>query len=109
MSDALNHHLSNGSAVSRPAVEWALLDVNGVILAVNDAWRAFSAENGGDSTRTGVGVSYLEVCENADDAVATEVADSIRSAISGALPAPEVVRFPCDAPDRPRILDLLVS
>ncbi|HEY5783296.1 MAG TPA: LuxR C-terminal-related transcriptional regulator [Microlunatus sp.] len=91
------------------AVEWALLDTHGVIVAVNDAWREFASENGGVSERTGVGVSYLEVCDNAQDVTATEVARYIRSAISGALPAPRVLRFPCDAPDRPRSFDILVS
>ena len=86
-----------------------MLDLRGVIVAVNDAWRTFSSENGGDSKRTGIGVSYLDVCDNAQDAVATEVARCIRSAISGQLPAPSVVRFPCDALDRPQVFDLLVS
>ena len=80
-----------------------------MIVAVNDAWRAFSAANGGDSALTGVGVSYLDVCDNAQDVTATEVARCIRSAISGELPAPRILRFPCDAPDRLRIFDLLVS
>ncbi len=92
-----------------PAVEWALLDTHGVIVAVNQAWRDFSSANGGDSARTGVGVSYLDVCDNAHDVTATEVARCIRSAISGELPAPRVLRFPSDAPGRSTIFDLLVS
>ena len=58
------------------AVEWALLDLQGVIVAANDAWRAFSAENCGDSARTGIGVSLLDVCDDANDAAATEVPDA---------------------------------
>ena len=58
---------------------------------------------------TGVGVSYLDVCDNAHDVTATEVARCIRSAISGELPAPRVLRLPSDAPDRSTIFDLLVS
>ena len=68
MSAALDHSPNGQAASPPPAVEWALLDRHGVIVAVNDAWRAFSAENGGDSTRTGIGVSYLDVCDSADDA-----------------------------------------
>ncbi len=110
MSSAVDHQLPNGLTVSRsPAIEWALLDTHGVIVAVNDAWRAFSSENGGDGASTGVGVSYLDVCDNAHDVTATEVAGCIRSAIAGELPAPRIVRFRCDAPDRPRTFDLLVS
>ena len=36
-------------------VELALLDAQGVIVAVNDAWLAFCAANGGDCARTGGG------------------------------------------------------
>ena len=103
-------HSTNGQALSpSPAVEWALLDVRGVIVAVNDAWRTFSSENGGDISRTGIGVSYLDVCDDAHDPVSTEVATCIRSAITGELPAPRTVRIPCDAPDRPRTFTMLVS
>jgi LuxR family maltose regulon positive regulatory protein len=110
MRDSPDHRLSNADAVSQPPdVQWALLDTCGVIVAVNEAWRTFSSENGGDSARTGIGVSYLDVCDDAHDAVATEVAASIRSAISGALPAPRVVQLPCNAPDRPRTFALMVS
>ena len=41
-------------------VEIALLDRDGVIAWVNQAWRAFAAANGGDPARTGSGVSYLQ-------------------------------------------------
>lgn len=41
----------------------ALLDADGMILAVNKAWRDFSAGNGGRSDY--VGHNYLEVCRRA--------------------------------------------
>lgn len=110
MSSTVDHRPSNSQPEYRPpTVEWALLDTRGVIVAVNDAWRAFTAENAGDSALTGVGVSYLDVCDNADDAMADEVARCIRSAIAGELPAPRVLRLPCDMPDRLRTYDLMVS
>ncbi|HEY5979156.1 MAG TPA: LuxR C-terminal-related transcriptional regulator [Microlunatus sp.] len=93
----------------RSAVEWALLDVHGVIIAVNDAWRRFFSENGGDGVLTGIGRSFLTICDAAQDEVSAKVAVGIRAAIAGELPAPMTVQLACDTPDEPRIFDLLVS
>jgi signal transduction histidine kinase len=90
-------------------VELALLDTKGVIAAVNDAWLAFSADNGGDPARTGVGMSYLDICDRAGDLGSIEVGASIRAALSGELPAPVLVTIPCDALGVPRRFDVLVS
>jgi len=92
------------------AVEVALLDRSGVIVAVNGAWAAFSAANGGDPAGTGVGVSYLQVCsEVPHDPFARRVASAVRTALGGGLPAPVQVEVPCHAPDASRWFDVLVS
>ncbi|HEX8510096.1 MAG TPA: PAS domain-containing protein [Propionibacteriaceae bacterium] len=92
------------------AVEVALLDTSGVIVAVNDAWTSFCLDNGGDPSRSGVGVSYLEVCEaTAGDEASADVAAAIRAAASGELPAPLRVPISCDAPGVPRWYDVLIS
>jgi signal transduction histidine kinase len=101
---ARTHPLSYDSEV-----EFALLDAQGVIVAVNDAWLAHSAENGGPFARTGVGTSYLEVCDGARDAGSIEVGSSIRRALAGQLPTPVVVTIPCDAPRVPSLVDVSVS
>jgi len=91
-------------------VEVAMLDRRGVIVSVNDAWRAFSAANGGNGCRTGVGVSYLAVCDAAaGDPYADRVAAAIRQAAAGDLPGPQSVLVPCHAPSRQRWYDILVS
>ena len=90
-------------------VELALLDTDGVIVAVNNAWLAFGAVNGGDHARTGVGMSYLDVCDAADDVGSIEVAAGIRVALAGELPSPVVVTISCDAPGVPRTFDVLIS
>ncbi len=41
----------------------AVLDAGGRIVSVNEAWRHFAAENGGDCGTFYVGASYLAVCE----------------------------------------------
>jgi anti-anti-sigma factor len=90
--------------------EIALLDHQGVIVSVNDAWQAFAAANKGDPARVGRGVSYLEACAAAgDDPVALEVAANIRRALAGDLPGPLVVEVPCHSPDTARWFEMLIS
>ena len=91
-------------------VEVALLDCDGVVVWVNQAWQAFAAANGGDPARTGIGVSYLQACAAAgDDPVAAEVADAIRAALAGDLPGPLRIEVPCHSPATERWFDVLIS
>jgi signal transduction histidine kinase len=90
-------------------VEVVLLDVDGVIVEANEAWSAFSEQNGGEASRTGVGSSYLAACEAATDPGTAQVAAAIRAAIAGELLGPVSVRIPCDAPGVPRSFDVFVS
>jgi anti-anti-sigma factor len=91
-------------------VEVALLDRDGVIAWVNQAWRAFAAANGGDPARTGAGVSYLQACATAgDDPVAAEVVAAIRTALAGDLPDPLTIEVPCHSPAAERWFDMLIS
>lgn len=92
------------------AVEIALLDRAGVIESVNQAWTDFCLDNGGDPSRTGIGVSYLGACGSAaDDEAAGRVRAAIESALAGQLVPPVVVQIPCDSPTEPRWFDVLVS
>jgi len=43
----------------------AILDADGVILAVNRAWSEFALENGAEPSRVCVGVNYLAECDRA--------------------------------------------
>jgi hypothetical protein len=98
-------------AAADPPVEMALLDAAGVIVWVDEAWRAFCLANGGDPARAGIGVSYLALCDAAapTDRHSAAVAGAIRAALRGDLPAPARVEVPCHAPDRPRVFDVLIS
>ncbi len=99
-----------GGVRTDPGVEVALLDRDGVIAWVNQAWQAFAAANGGDPARTGIGVSYLQACAAAgDDPVAAEVAGAIRTALAGDLPGPLMVEVPCHSPATERWFDVLIS
>jgi hypothetical protein len=90
-------------------VEVALLDRAGVITRVNPAWTAFAAQNDGDPARTGVGVSYLEICQISGDALSLAVAAAIRAAIRGDLPGPLSVLLPCHSDSEQRWYDVLIS
>ena len=78
----------------------AVLDRSGTIVAVNRVWRAFGQDNGGTAERTGVGVSYLDVCRRSAatgcaDAVEVEV--GLRDVLQGrSLEA--VLDYPCPSP-----------
>jgi len=99
-----------GPAAGDVGVEVALLDRDGVIVWVNEAWEAFSRENGGDLSRTGVGVSYLDVCASSgSDPDSAQVAAAIRSAANGDHPFPMVPEVPCHSPEAARWFDMLVS
>lgn len=91
-------------------VEVALLDRDGVIVSVNQAWQAFALVNGGDPARVGRGVSYLDACATAGaDPVAQQVAAAIRRALAGDMPGPLTVEVPCHSPDTARWFDMLIS
>jgi diguanylate cyclase (GGDEF)-like protein/PAS domain S-box-containing protein len=64
----------------------ALLDIRGVIISVNEAWRQFSRSNALPQPGYGVGLNYIEICDNASgnhSAEAHQVAAGIRSVING--------------------------
>jgi hypothetical protein len=90
-------------------VEMALLDESGTIVWTNPCWDDFCRENGGDPRRAGVGRSWVAICEEADDELSAELADTIRTALRGRQPVPARFVLSCPAPDRPRAFDTLVS
>ena len=65
----------------------AVLDPEGTIVAVNQAWALHAAEAGGDVLWAGVGSGYLEVCARAKGPVgpdAPRAAAGIREVLAGA-------------------------
>jgi diguanylate cyclase (GGDEF)-like protein len=78
----------------------AVLDRSGTIVAVNAAWRAFALDNGGLPGATGVGVSYLDVCDRAAAAGcldAAEVLIGLRSVLAGETVESDQ-EYPCPSP-----------
>jgi diguanylate cyclase (GGDEF)-like protein/PAS domain S-box-containing protein len=63
-----------------------LLDARGVIVAANEAWRRFGADNPLQAPACGIGANYLEACErtDGDEVLATrKAAAGIRAVLSG--------------------------
>ena len=91
------------------AAEVAVVDQQGVIVAVNAHWRQFAMENsplpGQVTPRTGVGTNYLEVCGVATDS--TRASEGIQAVLDGRL-----LRFsheyPCDSPQQKRWFNMVV-
>ena len=76
----------------------AIIDEQGEIIAVNDAWRRFARENGAEDSTVSIGVNYLEVCEHSSqlhsDRLAAFVASGIRAVLSGVSPSFSL-EYPC--------------
>ncbi len=89
----------------------AILDNTGTILAVNERWRSFARENDLANPNFGVGVNYIEVCEQADGAEAVDaalVANAIRRSLSSE-DTEFVLEYPCHSDTAERWFAVRVS
>lgn len=79
----------------------AVLDREGNIIAVNEAWERFARENGDPTlSSTGVGVNYLDVCRHALGPFsegAKEALDGLQVILDGAESEFELI-YPCPSP-----------
>lgn len=82
----------------------AVLDSQGVIVSVNDAWRRFADANALHGPRDGLGSDYLRVCDRAWGAhsdEAAQVATGIRAVLQEGL-ARFSIEYPCHSPTEQR-------
>lgn len=83
----------------------AVLDRNGNIIAVNDAWKRFGRENGSvDFPRMDVGVNYLEVCRLASGEHTNEARQALEG-IKSVLDCSKsqfILEYPCHSPGEER-------
>jgi signal transduction histidine kinase len=90
----------------------AVLDGDGVIVGVNEAWMQFGYENGGAAdAEASVGINYLDVCRAGAEARspgAQEALTGLREVLAGRL-SQFAVEYPCDSPTMPRWFLLQVS
>ncbi|MGM0677089.1 MAG: sensor domain-containing protein [Pseudomonadota bacterium] len=81
-----------------------LLDAQGVIVSVNEAWRHFGEANAAQCPGYGVGVDYLWVCDQAqgeDAAEASQAAAGIRAVLAGKTKRFSL-EYPCHSPTEKR-------
>ena len=82
----------------------SVLDKQGSIIAVNQAWDKFTIDNGGGANCCGVGINYLDVCMNASGANAEE-AMTVRNGINAVLERKNdlfTIEYPCHSPSEKR-------
>ncbi len=97
-------HLAR-STLNALSAHVAILDENGTIIAVNDAWRDFAQSNGADPSTVSEGINYLEVCDNtavmgnADSAV---FARGIRQVLQPDEVGEFSYEYPCHSPEEKR-------
>lgn len=77
----------------------AVLDAQGTIVRVNEAWRRFAADNGDPDLRhSGPGHNYLSACASAalTDPDARRAHDGVTAVLRGNLPR-FTMQYPCDS------------
>lgn len=79
----------------------AMLDSRGNIVTVNESWRNFADGNALLLSNYGVGINYLEVCENAKGECSEEAAEGIRKVLTGRLKEFQL-DYPCHSPSEQR-------
>lgn len=82
----------------------AVIDRDGAIIYVNDAWRSFAAENGLAADYRWEGNNYLRVCDRSascGDRDGAAVHAGIRAVLAGGMPAFEF-EYPCHSPSEKR-------
>ncbi|MFM9915117.1 MAG: PAS domain S-box protein, partial [Rhizobacter sp.] len=95
--------------------QMAVLDAQGVIVAVNVAWREFASANAGESglsaASLGVGINYLDVCRSAQGAGsegALDAAEGIASVLGGRLDR-FMEEYPCHTAGEKRWFTMAAS
>jgi len=87
----------------------AVLDSNGNITHVNQAWAEFAEKNGAAASSTGVGVNYFEVCRARGATTEVEqILSGIQAVIDGSAPHFEA-EYACPSPTETFWFELSVN
>jgi PAS domain S-box-containing protein len=89
----------------------AILNENGIIIAVNRAWREFALNNSMDISASCEGINYLGVCDSSDgdnSYEAAQAAAGIREIISGNQNEFSL-EYPCHSSEEKRWFNMLVT
>jgi PAS domain S-box-containing protein len=92
----------NQAVLGSLAANIAVLDEEGNIIAVNDAWKRFAYENDGAAVADSVGVNYLHVCRDAPGSNGGSAAlNGIQGVLNGTRHTFEL-EYPCHSPHEKR-------
>jgi len=111
LADAEDNAALSQSILDSMVSHVALLDAQGTIIEVNDAWVEFASENGAASKlKAGVGVKYLDVCRRAadDDPDAQRALSGILSVLDGSRDV-FGMEYDCHAPSQRRWYAMTVT
>ncbi len=92
------------SAINALSSNLVILDVEGRILKVNQAWREFAAQNGLGGIQPWEGLDYLNICDavtGGDAKDAEAMAEGIRAMLRGDLPEFSL-QYACHSPQEQR-------
>jgi PAS domain S-box-containing protein len=96
---------TNRTIINSLSSNIAVLDKDGVIIQVNDAWNSFAEINSDEYTRdTGVGTNYLAICRKAAAEgceEATDVVLALQAMLDGSL-GHYSMEYPCHSPNHRR-------
>ena len=93
------------------ATHIAVLDSQGLIIAVNRAWTRFANVNGGEGQGYGAGENYLDVMRGSaerGDRSAAQALDGLNTVLAGQSPQFEL-EYPCHSPNEERWFLMQVS
>ena len=84
--------------------EIAVIDTDGIIIAVNDAWNQFAINNAGASEKLGIGANYLDVCRRSvgEDSILAERACRGIEQIFDGTQKEFRLEYPCHSPKEQR-------
>ncbi len=104
-----DNQLFNLTVLNSLSAHIAVLDRQGVIVAVNDAWRRFARENAAPAALVeGIGSNYLDTCRTASGPCtegAQECLAGLLAVLDGTLAEFEW-EYPCHSPDEERWFSL---
>jgi len=106
-SDAFNVSILNSLTA-----HIAVLDEQGVIVSVNNAWRRFATENGlSEADQSLLDFNYMDACENASGQSHSDDESSAQTGIARVLAGEQetfYLEYPCHSPDRQRWFHMTV-
>ncbi|MBL8242331.1 MAG: EAL domain-containing protein [Bryobacterales bacterium] len=99
------------ATINALSAHMAVVDAEGNIVGINNAWKRFAQTNGYAGRRYGLGANYLAICDEGARSGApgsAEAAEAVRSVLSGATPNVSF-EYPCHSPSESRWFRCLVT